>query len=165
VGLKVAIMTKTKSLKERQAEWDAEYGPNSTKEHKTGVPVRPSDIQDALNEAEKKESASHKFKGEPGMRRIDSYIPIMLHNRILIKEDGVQETSAGGIFIPESAREKTFTGVVIAAGPGIMDFGVFIPTKVKEGDHVMYQQRAGDRVQVAGKEYLCVREPEILMIF
>lgn len=163
-------MARQKSLKQRQEEWDLEYGPNSTKEHRA-VPVRPSDIQDALAAVEseksnKDESIVRKFKGQ-GITIGEPapwHPPTMLFDKVLIQEDGVQERTASGLYIPSSAQEKTYIGKVIAVGPGDWESGVFVPVKVSPGYQVMYQQRAGDKVVVDGKDFLCLRHREILMI-
>ncbi len=73
--------------------------------------------------------------------------------------------SAGGIFIPDTAKEKPQKGKVVAAGPGrTTDEGKVLPLPVKAGDTVIYSKYAGTEYKQDGKEYLIVREADILAI-
>lgn len=86
-----------------------------------------------------------------------------LYDRILVKrEEELEEKTAGGIIIPDSAKEKAQTGVVIAVGEGHRtQQGTIIPLKVKVGDTVFFTKYAGTD---AGKEYIVLREDDVLGI-
>jgi chaperonin GroES len=75
------------------------------------------------------------------------------------------ETMKGGIIIPDTAKEKPQQGKVVAAGPGrVGDSGERIVPEVKKGDVVLYGKYAGTEVTVQGKDYLILRESDILAI-
>ena len=87
-----------------------------------------------------------------------------LHDRVLLKriENDVQK-SAGGIIIPDTAKEKPIEGEVVAVGDGARtDDGKITPLVVKVGDKVLFGKYAGTDVKYDGNEYLIVRENEIL---
>lgn len=89
-----------------------------------------------------------------------------LHDRVLVEriEDEAQKT-AGGIIIPDTAREKPQKGKVIAVGEGkIGDDGKRIAMDVKKGDHVLFGKYAGNEIKIDGVEYLIMREDDILAI-
>jgi len=83
-----------------------------------------------------------------------------LHDRVIVKAAAAEEKTAGGIIIPDTAKEKPQRGVVVAAGPGKKDE----PVTVKTGDTVLYGKYAGTEIQVEGEEYLIMRESDILAI-
>ena len=83
-----------------------------------------------------------------------------LRDRIVIERDQVEDQTAGGIIIPEAAKEKPVKGTVVAAGPGTKDE----PTMVKVGDKVLYNKHSGSEVEVDGKRYLIMREQEIFAV-
>jgi chaperonin GroES len=83
-----------------------------------------------------------------------------LADRVLIKAAPAEEKTAGGIIIPDAAKEKPQRGTVVAVGPGKKDE----PTTVKEGDTVLYGKYAGTEITVEGNEYLIMREADILAI-
>ena len=83
-----------------------------------------------------------------------------LHDRVIVKPAPAEEKTAGGIIIPDTAKEKPQRGVVIAAGPGKKDE----PMSVKAGDTVLYGKYAGTEIQVEGQDYLIMRESDILAI-
>lgn len=85
---------------------------------------------------------------------------IPLHDRVIIKPAKAEEKSAGGIIIPDTAKEKPQRGSVIAAGPGKVDE----PVTVKKGDEVLYGKYAGTEITVEGNEYLIMRESDIIAI-
>ena len=88
-----------------------------------------------------------------------------LHDRVLIKVLDSEEKTAGGIIIPDTAKEKPQKGKVVAAGAGrVNDDGKTIPLSVKNGDEVIYSKYAGTEYSEGGKEYLIVRESDILAI-
>lgn len=83
-----------------------------------------------------------------------------LHDRVIVKAAAAEEKTAGGIIIPDTAKEKPQRGVVIAAGPGKKDE----PVTVKAGNTVLYGKYAGTEIQIEGEEYLIMRESDILAI-
>ncbi len=83
-----------------------------------------------------------------------------LHDRVLVEPAAAEEKTASGIIIPDTAKEKPMRGTVIAAGPGKKDE----PITVKTGDTVLYSKYAGTEVSVEGKDYLMMRESDILAI-
>lgn len=89
-----------------------------------------------------------------------------LHDRVLVERvDDDEQKSAGGIIIPDTAREKPQQGKVVAAGEGkIGDDGKRIKMDVKEGDRILFGKYAGSEIKVNGTEYLIMREDDILGI-
>ncbi|MDA9835847.1 MAG: co-chaperone GroES [Flavobacteriales bacterium] len=83
-----------------------------------------------------------------------------LADRVLIEPAPAEETTASGIIIPDTAQEKPQRGVVVAVGPGKPDE----PTTVKVGDAVLYGKYSGTDLQVEGKDYMIMRESDILAI-
>ena len=83
-----------------------------------------------------------------------------LSDRVLVEPAQAEEMTAGGIYIPDTAKEKPQRGTVVAVGPGKKDE----PTTVKEGDVVLYGKYSGTELQVDGKDYLMMRESDILAI-
>lgn len=83
-----------------------------------------------------------------------------LHDRVIVKPAPAEEKTAGGIIIPDTAKEKPQRGTVVAAGPGKKDE----PTTVKAGDTVLYGKYAGTEVSLEGNDYLIMRESDILAI-
>jgi chaperonin GroES len=81
-----------------------------------------------------------------------------LGDRVLVKLEEVEEKTAGGIFIPQTAQEKTQTGVVVAVGD---DKDVIT---VKKGDKVMYDKYAGTTVTIEGVDHLLMKMPDILAV-
>jgi len=87
-----------------------------------------------------------------------------LRDRILVERiDEAEQRSVGGIIIPDTAREKPQQGRVVAVGKGrVNDKGEVFPLDVKEGDTVLFGRYAGTEIKIEGKEYLIVREDEVL---
>jgi chaperonin GroES len=83
-----------------------------------------------------------------------------LHDRVIVRPAAAEEKSAGGIIIPDTAKEKPQRGTVIAAGPGKKDE----PVTVKEGDTVLYGKYAGTEIAIEGEDLLIMRESDILAI-
>ena len=83
-----------------------------------------------------------------------------LHDRVVVKPAPAEEKTAGGIIIPDTAKEKPQRGVVVAAGPGKKDE----PVTVKASDAVLYGKYAGTEITFEGVEYLIMRESDILAI-
>lgn len=84
-----------------------------------------------------------------------------LADRVLVEPAAAEETTASGIIIPDTAKEKPLKGNVVAVGPGKPDE----PTSVKAGDQVLYGKYSGTEITLDGKEYLIMRESDILGVF
>ena len=86
-----------------------------------------------------------------------------LHDRVIVRRLDEEEKSAGGIIIPDSAKEKPLQGKVIAAGNGkILENGEVRPLDVKEGDTVVFSTYAGTEIKIDGEALLIMREDDIL---
>ena len=86
-----------------------------------------------------------------------------LHDRVVVRRIEAEEKSAGGIIIPDTAKEKPSQGEVIAVGPGGRDeTGKLIPIDVKEGDRVLFGKWSGTEVKIDGTEYLIMKENDIM---
>ena len=85
-----------------------------------------------------------------------------LHDNILVKRTEEEETSAGGIILSGSAKEKPSQGTVVAVGPGKKnDSGEATPLNVAEGDTVVFGQYGGNEIKLDGEEYLILSESDI----
>jgi chaperonin GroES len=88
-----------------------------------------------------------------------------LGGRVIVEPIEQEEMTAGGIILPETAKEKPQEGKILAAGPGDRDEdGERIPMEVKVGDKVLYAKYSGTEVKVEGKKVLILRESDILAI-
>jgi chaperonin GroES len=88
-----------------------------------------------------------------------------LGNRVVIEPLEQEEITAGGIVLPETAKEKPQKGTVLSVGPGDRDEdGERIPMDVKEGDTVLFAKYAGTEIKVDGKKLLILRESDLLAI-
>ncbi len=88
-----------------------------------------------------------------------------LADRLVIEPTEQEEVTAGGIILPETAKEKPQQGTVVAAGPGRMDDdGDYIKMEVKVGDKVLYAKYSGTEIKMNGKKVLILRESDILAI-
>ena len=88
-----------------------------------------------------------------------------LSDRVVIEPLEAEEKTSGGIYLPDTAKEKPQMGKVVAVGPGkTSDAGELIKPEVKVGDKVLYGKYSGTDVNVGGKDYLIVRESDILAI-
>ena len=88
-----------------------------------------------------------------------------LADRIVVKPLEDTETMRGGLYIPDTAKEKPQQGEVVAVGPGKMtDDGKRIAPEVKEGDKVLYGKYSGTEVTVSDEQYLILRESDVLAI-
>ncbi|MCX8073517.1 MAG: co-chaperone GroES [Candidatus Binatia bacterium] len=88
-----------------------------------------------------------------------------LQDRVLVERIEEEEKTKGGIIIPDTAREKPQQGKVIAVGPGRLDEkGNRMPLGVKAGDRVLFGKYAGSEVEIDDKQYLIMREDDILGI-
>ncbi len=88
-----------------------------------------------------------------------------LGNRVVVEPTEQEEITAGGIVLPETAKEKPQKGKVISAGPGERDEdGKYIPMDVKAGDMVLFAKYSGTEIKVDGKKLLILRESDLLAI-
>ena len=86
-----------------------------------------------------------------------------LHDRVVVKRIDAEEKSAGGIIIPDTAKEKPSQGEVVSVGPGGRDeAGKLIPIDVKAGDRVLFGKWSGTEVKIDGVEYLIMKESDIM---
>jgi chaperonin GroES len=86
-----------------------------------------------------------------------------LHDRVVVKRIESDDKTAGGIIIPDTAKEKPQTGEVISVGPGGRDeSGKLIPIDVKKGDTVLFGKWSGTEVKIDGVEYLIMKESDIM---
>ena len=83
-----------------------------------------------------------------------------LSDRVLVKPNPAEEKTAGGLFIPDTAKEKPLMGKVIAAGPGTSE----IKMEVKVGDTVMYGKYAGAELNYEGEDYLVMKQSDIIAV-
>jgi chaperonin GroES len=89
-----------------------------------------------------------------------------LHDRILVRRTAEEEKTAGGLFIPDTAKEKPQKGEIVAAGKGrITEEGKTLPLEVKIGDKVLFSKYAGTELKLNGEEFLMMREEDILGIY
>src|SRR5437870_5120126 len=88
-----------------------------------------------------------------------------LHDRVLIKRVEEQETKKGGIIIPDSAKEKSQEGEVVAVGKGkMLENGEIVALEVKAGDRILFGKYSGAEIKLEGQDYLILREDEIIGI-
>jgi len=88
-----------------------------------------------------------------------------LGNRLVIEPSEQEEVTAGGIVLPETAKEKPQKGTVLSVGPGERDdAGKHIPLDVKENDTVLFAKYAGTEIKIEGKKLLIMRESDLLAI-
>lgn len=88
-----------------------------------------------------------------------------LGDRVVIKPSPAEEKTKGGIFLPDTAKEKPVVGEIVAVGPGkISDEGKLIAMELKVGDKVLYGKYSGTEVTIEGQEYLIMRESDIFAI-
>jgi chaperonin GroES len=86
-----------------------------------------------------------------------------LHDRVLVRRIEAEEKTAGGIIIPDSAKEKPQEGEVVAVGPGARDeSGKIQPLDVKAGDRILFGKWSGTEVKLEGKDLLIMKESDIL---
>ncbi len=85
-----------------------------------------------------------------------------LHDRVLVRRLEEKETATGGIIIPDTAKEKPQEGEVIAVGAGKIEKGHRVPLDVKPGDRILFGKYPGNDIKIEDREYLILREEEIL---
>ena len=88
-----------------------------------------------------------------------------LHDRVIVKRIDEEETTKGGIIIPDTAKEKPVEGKVVAVGAGkILETGKKQPLAVKKGDRILFGKYAGTDIKIEGEEHLIMREEDIIAI-
>tara|TARA_B100000424_G_scaffold206476_1_gene163669 strand:+ start:218 stop:508 length:291 start_codon:yes stop_codon:yes gene_type:complete len=88
-----------------------------------------------------------------------------LSDRVVVEPAAAEEKSSGGIILPDTAQEKPQQGTVVATGPGkVSDSGTLVEMSVKDGDKILYGKYSGTEVNVAGIDYIIMRETDILAI-
>jgi len=86
-----------------------------------------------------------------------------LHDRIIVLRIEEEETTKGGIIIPDAAKEKPQEGKVISVGKGKqLEDGKIAPLDVKEGDKILFSKYAGNEIKIEGEEYIIMREDDVL---
>ena len=88
-----------------------------------------------------------------------------LHDRVLVRRIEAEEKTAGGIIIPDTAKEKPMEGEVVAVGPGARnEKGELFPLDVKAGDRILFGKWSGSEVRMDGKDLLIMKESDIMGI-
>jgi chaperonin GroES len=88
-----------------------------------------------------------------------------LEDRVLVKSLEAEEKTAGGIIIPDNAKEKPQKGEVVSVGPGkYSNEGKKIEMTLKKGDRILYGKYSGTEIKIDGKEYLIMRESDVLAV-
>ncbi len=88
-----------------------------------------------------------------------------LGDRLLVERIEAEETTSGGIVLPDSAKEKSQEGKVLAVGEGkLLENGERGPMLVKEGDHIIFSSYAGTEIKMEGKEYLIMSQEDVLAV-
>jgi chaperonin GroES len=87
-----------------------------------------------------------------------------LEDRIVVQAVEAETTTASGLVIPDTAKEKPQEGIVLAIGPGRFEDGQRVPLDVKEGDRVLYSKYGGTEVKYAGEEYLVLSARDVLAV-
>ena len=88
-----------------------------------------------------------------------------LHDRVVVEALDEEEKTAGGIIIPDTAKEKPMEGEVVAVGPGARDdSGKLVPLDVKEGDRILFGKWSGTEVKIDGEDLLIMKESDVMGI-
>ena len=88
-----------------------------------------------------------------------------LNDRVLVKRVAEEDKTSGGLFIPETAKEKPARGLVVSVGPGTLkDDGTRVALEVKAGDQVLFGKYAGTEIKLDAEEHMILKEDEILAI-
>ena len=91
---------------------------------------------------------------------------VPLGDKVVLKRQEAEQTTAGGIVLPDSAQDKPQRGEVVAIGDGhVRNDGTRVALTVKEGDRVIFSSYAGDEIKVGDEEYLLLRESDILAVY
>ena len=89
-----------------------------------------------------------------------------LYDRVVVKRVEEQQAMQGGLYIPDSAKEKPQEGEVVAVGKGKrLEDGTLVPLEVQPGDRILFGKYSGSDIKLDGEEYMIMREEEILGIF
>lgn len=90
---------------------------------------------------------------------------VPLGDRLVVQREQSEERTAGGILLPDSAKDKPTRGVIISVGDGrILDDGSRAPLQVKAGDKVLFTSYAGEQIEIDGEEFLLMSESEVLAV-
>ena len=88
-----------------------------------------------------------------------------LHDRVVVRRIESEDKTAGGIIIPDTAKEKPQEGEIVAAGPGARDeSGKLVPLDVKAGDRILFGKWSGTEVKIDGEELLIMKESDVMGI-
>jgi chaperonin GroES len=88
-----------------------------------------------------------------------------LGDRVVVEHVEQAEKSAGGVFLPDTAKEKPQEGRVLAVGTGrVLDNGTTLPVSVKVGDRILYSKYSGSEIKLEGTEYLIISEKDVLAV-
>ena len=88
-----------------------------------------------------------------------------LGDRILIKPSESEDKTKGGIIVPDTAKEKSQEGTVVAVGEGkMLEDGKVVPIKVKKGDKVLYAKYSGTEIEINGEDHLILRDDDVLAV-
>ena len=88
-----------------------------------------------------------------------------LYDRILIKRVDEEEKTAGGLFIPDTAKEKPQQGLVVAVGTGkVQEDGSVRKLEIKAGDKILFSKYSGNDIKIDGTEHLILREEDVLAV-
>jgi chaperonin GroES len=88
-----------------------------------------------------------------------------LHDRILVKRVDEEQKTAGGLFIPDTAKEKPQQGLVVAVGNGkVQEDGSIRKLEVKAGDKILFSKYSGNDIKIEGTEHLILREDDVLAV-
>jgi chaperonin GroES len=87
-----------------------------------------------------------------------------LEDRIVVQAVEAETTTASGLVIPDTAKEKPQEGIVLAIGPGRFEDGQRVPLDVKEGDRVLYSKYGGTEIKYSGEEYLVLSARDVLAV-
>jgi chaperonin GroES len=86
-----------------------------------------------------------------------------LHDRVVVRRIDADEKTAGGIIIPDTAKEKPQEGEIVAVGPGARnEKGELVPLELKAGDHVLFGKWSGTEVKIDGEDLLIMKESDVL---
>jgi chaperonin GroES len=89
-----------------------------------------------------------------------------LGDRLVVEHVEQSDKTSGGVFLPDTAKEKPQEGKVLAVGSGrTLDSGTKLPLDVKVGDKIIYSKYSGSEVKIDGKEYLIISEKDVLAVF
>ena len=87
-----------------------------------------------------------------------------LGNRVVVRSLESHDRTSGGLYVPDTARERPHQGEIIAVGPGQYESGVFVPITLKPGDRVLFQRSSSAEIELDGTPYLVMRETDVLMV-